>query len=337
MNSYEIVKAAINNEGPPRLPVRFESFGCDDTAFIPVKESLPWDSHFEGEDDWGCNWEKTEVGTMGQVKEHPLRFSGDLSILKYPDWNDDTRYTDVPAALSCYEKEGKYVFAGIFMLLFERMHGLYGFENVLCDLLANREIMEKLADRILQVQINFVDNIKRRFGNAIYGFHMSDDWGTQKAAFIDFDLWMDFFYPRYKCIFDTMHDAGYDVWLHSCGRINELLEGYIRAGVDVVNVQQPRALGIPEIGKRYRGRICFESLADIQHTLPTRDLAKIEADTVDLIKYWAVPSGGFIFSDYGDDDHDIGLNDPQIKLHMYRKFSELSKKVYGNPLPEPKL
>jgi uroporphyrinogen decarboxylase len=143
---------------------------------------------------------------------------------------------------------------------------------------------------------------------------------------------MDFFFPRYKRIFDAMHEAGCDVWVHSCGKVNEIVEGYIRAGVNVVNLQQPRALGIEEMGRRYSGRIVFESLSDIQATLPSGDPARIEADAEALMRHWARPDGGFIFSDYGDDEA-IGVRDPSTKPHMYRAFSRLSEKLYGQPLP----
>ena len=36
-------------------------------------------------------------------------------------------------------------------------------------------------------------------------------------------LFADFFAPRYRRLFDAMHAAGYDVWLHSCGQVNELI------------------------------------------------------------------------------------------------------------------
>jgi len=301
-----------------------------------MKPAASFEPEVEGEDEWGCVWAKTEMENMGQVKGHPLKSIDDLSTSRIPDYDDDSRYVDVPAALETFQEEGKYIVAGIFMVLFERMHSLYGFENVLCELMVNRPAMEKLADHIVEVHLRFVENVRRRFGNAVHGFTMTDDWGTQQAAFISFDLWMDFFYPRYKHLFDAMHAGGYDVWVHSCGKINEIVEGFIRAGVNVVNLQQPRALGIREMGERYRGRIAFESLADIQHTLPTGDPAKVETDAEDLLRYWASPSGGFIFSDYGDDKA-IGVNDPQIKLHMYIKFSELSEQLYGSPLPEPQV
>jgi len=212
---------------------------------------------------------------------------------------------------------------------------LHGFENVLCGLLTDRPAMGALADKIVETHLVLIDNLHRRFPGRIHGFGMTDDWGTQQAAFVSFDLWMDFFCPRYKRLFDAMHAAGWDVWVHSCGKVNEIIEGYIRAGVDVVNLQQPRALGIAEIGERYRGRICFESLADIQATLPTGDRSRIDADVEALMTQWASPDGGFVFSDYGD-SAGIGVKDPQTKRYMYERSSEYSERIYGEPLPEAK-
>ena len=116
-------------------------------------------------------------------------------------------------------------------------------------------------------------------------------------------------------------------------KLLEIIEGYIESGVDVVNLQQPRALDIQEISERYRGRIAFESLADIQHTLPTGDRTLVEQDVRDLVEYWADEDGGFVFSDYGDNEA-IGVSDLGVKRFMYECFSRYSEKLYGQPLPE---
>ncbi len=335
MTSREIVKRAVHFRNPPRMPVQFHAFGVSDCQSISVRQASRFKPSVEGEDEWGCVWEHTEVANMGQVKGHPLEDTRGIGRLNAPDYDDDSRYVDVEEALAEFEAEGRYVGCGIFMVLFERMHSLYGFENVLCDLITDRPAMEALADRIVETHVTLVDNVGRRFGDRVDYFHMSDDWGTQNAAFVSFDMWMDFFFPRYKRIFDAMHRWGYDVWVHSCGKVNEIVEGYVEAGVNCVNLQQPRALGIEEMGRRYHGRIAFESLADIQTTLPTDDRAKVDADVAALEEHWMSPEGGFVFSDYGDDDA-IGVTDPAIKRYMYGKFSEASERMYGEPLPEPK-
>lgn len=336
MKSREIVRRAVHFEKPPRLPVIFPCFDCSDvTVLWPVPEGT-FASQTQGTDLWGCEWEHTALQNIGQIKGHPLADPLDLEKLQTPRYDDDHYYSHLPGELAAAESQGKYVLAGLFMVLFERMHGLHGFKNVLLNLVADPPAMAALADRILDVQLTLVDNMRRRFGSRVQGFHMTDDWGTQMSAFISTDLWMDFFLPRYKKLFDAMHAGGYDVWLHSCGKINAIIEGFIQAGVNVVNLQQPRALGIADIGQQYRGRIAFESLCDIQHTLPAGDADAIKGDVADLMAHWASPEGGFIFSDYGDDEA-IGVKDPRVKLTMYEQFSEYSRQIYGEKLPEPRL
>ena len=332
MKPREILRRAIHRERPPRLPVLMGSLGVSDRTGIPVRSPDGFVPHVEGMDEWGCVWGHTEQPNMGQVVENPLEDIRGLDGHPMPDYTDDSRYVDVEAALETAEGEGRYVSCGIFMVLFERMHTLHGFENTLVDLYVDRPAMEALADRIADVHVTFIREVSRRFPGRIDGWSMSDDWGTQEGAFVPYEFWMDFFAPRYQRVFDAMHQAGCDVWVHSCGKVNEIIQGYIDTGVDVVNLQQPRALGIEEIGEQYRGQIAFESLADIQTTLPTGDRSKIEADAEALMTQWASPEGGFIFSDYGD-DRAIGVSDDGAKAFMYDTFSRWSEMVYGMPLP----
>jgi len=336
MTSREIVSRAVHFQSPARLPVTMDCFGADDTGGVGGKAPEGWEPAVAGADEWGCIWHKTDVDNMGQVKGHPLADIRKLSSFRPPDYRDASRYVDVAADLDKVEAQGKYAMSGIFMVLFERMHSLHGFEETLVDLYCDRPAMEELADMIADTHVTLIRETCCRVPGRINGWHMTDDWGTQTAAFISFDLWMDFFFPRYKRIFDAIHEAGCDAWVHSCGKVNEIIEGYIRAGVNVVNLQQPRALGIQEIGERYRGRIAFQSLADIQATLPTDDRQRVAEDADMLMAHWATPEGGFIFSDYGGDAA-IGVRDSAIKRFMYDEFSRLSRRLYGQALPAPVL
>ncbi len=334
MTSREIVRAAVHHQGPQRLPVFQGQIGVSDNFGVPAGVIGNFGPGGGNADEWGCVWGHTDLKNMGQVKGHPLEeIPEDLSRTVFPDYTDPRRYEQMPEKLDRGQSQGKYITTYLFFVLWERMHALHGFENSLCDLLTDRPAMERLADHIVEVNLIFVHEMGKRFAGRIDAISMTDDWGTQQAAFVSFDLWMDFFYPRYKRLFDAMHSYGFDVWVHSCGKVNEIIEGYIRAGVDVVNLQQPRALGIEEIGRRYHGRIAFESLCDIQATLPTGDKSKIDEDVEALMTHWAGPEGGLIFSDYGDGEA-IGVYDLETKRYMYRRFSDWSEKLYGRPLPE---
>ncbi|HCE43129.1 MAG TPA: hypothetical protein DET40_06255 [Lentisphaeria bacterium] len=328
----ETVKAAIQFKNPERLPVRMGCFKCDDTMWIPRPSA---DKIVGGvkTDEWGCIWDHTDVKNMGQVTGHPLSDLSEHEKVVPPDYSEEWRFKDCEAVFKTAEQEEKYTQVGIFMILFERMHSLAGFENTLMGLIADRENASALADKIVDAHITLVRNYQERFGKRLHSFSMTDDWGTQQAAFISMDLWYDFFFPKYKKIFDAMHEGGQDVWVHSCGKVNEIIQGYIDAGVDAVNLQQPRALGIEEIGRRYREKITFESLADIQATLPKAKKDLIVKDADDLAKHWMSPKGGFVLSDYGDGE---AIGTPaETKMIMYREFSRVSEEVYGKPLPKP--
>lgn len=299
MSSYEIVRRAIEFQGPERLPLRFEALGLSDV------HDVRWNQIGTGDkekpqtlDEWGCLWARSEVTNMGQVKGHPLADWQALERYRWPDPDDPAFYEGMEGRFA--GSEGKYVSTGIFMLLFERMHALHGFENTLADLYLERERIEMLADRIVEFDLGIIRNVARRFPNSIHGFGFTDDWGTQQAVFIRPQLWDEFFKPRYRRIFDAIHEAGWHVWMHSCGKVNAILESLIEVGLDVINLQQPRALGVEEIGRQFRGRICFESLCDIQHTLPFKGADEIRQEARLLLQHWAVPEGGFILSDYGD-------------------------------------
>ena len=313
----QVVNAAITFNKPERLPLIFDEFGMSDRRY------LGWNQIGTGDhskkltfDEWNCGWQRTAQQNMGQITVHPIDEWSKLDGYAWPDADDAKFFEGMERHAD--GTEGYYVQTGIFMLLFERMHGLRGFENTLMDLYLERENIEALADRIVEFDIRMIENIARRFPNAIDGFTFSDDWGTETALFIQPSLWREFFKPRYKKIFDAAHKAGWHVWMHSCGKVNDILGDIIDIGCNVVNLQQPRALGIEAVGKEFAGKICFESLCDIQHTLPFKGKADIEAEAKLLLDCWGTESGGFILSDYGDGTA-IGAA-PDKKRIMYDAF-----------------
>ena len=317
MSSYEVVRRAVEFQGPGRLPLRFEALGLSDVHNVGWNQIGTGDHCLrETTDEWGCLWMRSEVNNMGQVKGHPLADWRALAHFRWPDPDDPAFYEGMEDRFA--GADGKYVMTGIFMLLFERMHALHGFENTLTDLVLERDRIEMLADRVVEFNLGIIENIARRFPDRIHGFSFTDDWGTQQNVFVKPQLWDEFFKPRYKRIFDACHEAGWHVWMHSCGRVNTIIESLIEIGLDVINLQQPRALGIEEIGRRFRGRICFESLCDIQHTLPFKGADEIREEARLLLEHWAAPDGGFVLSDYGDGQAiGVELEKKQIMLDAF--------------------
>ncbi len=324
MTSREIVRRAVEFDTPERLPVIFGSLGLNDTWGVGCKVSEGFEPVCAGADEWGCVWEKpgeaSGVVNMGQPKGHPLTDWSMLDEINFPDPTDDSRWDQMDAALA--DAGDKYVRIGCGFTFFERMHYLRGFEQLLVDMHTDPEMVHELAERVIAYPIGVAREVGKRFRGRIDGMSMTDDWGTQTQTIVGLPMWREFFKDRYRQLFDAIHDAGMHAWMHSCGHVNDVLEEWIDCGLDSVNLQQPTNLGIEEIGRLYRGRICFESLCDIQMTLPfgTDDDVRREAKL--LLEHWATPEGGFVLSDYGD-GRAIGVSDER-KMIMLRAFCEIA-------------
>jgi len=300
MTSKEVVRAAIGFHGPDRLPMMMDALGVSDVGGTGVWLDSERQRTGQGLDEYGCRWGKTEQKNMGQVKGHPISDLAEVERYPLPDFRVKEQLPRIQQRLEQLEREGKYITTGHFMLLFERMHSLCGFETVLESLYVDRPAMEVLADRLVAVVLQKIVFLGEHCGRRIHGFNFTEDWGTQEDLIVGPELWRSFFKPRYKVLFDAMHAYGWDVWMHSCGKVNRIIGDLIEIGLNVINLQQPRALGIAKVGQQFAGKITFQSLCDIQATLPSGSDEDVRQDVQDLLKHWATPRGGFILSDYGD-------------------------------------
>jgi hypothetical protein len=315
----QVITAAIEFKKPERLPVVFDAFGASDL------QGVYWNQIGTGDhtqkhtyDEWGCGWSRSNVKNMGLVNEHPLNDWSKLDAFRWPDPDSPAFYEGMEEKLD--NPNDLYLQTSIFMLLFERMHSLRGYENTLADLYLEREKIEMLADRIVEYDLAIIKNISSRFPGMIQGLCFSDDWGTEKQLMIRPALWKEFFKPRYKRMFEACRQAGWHIWMHSCGKVNDIIGGLIEIGLDVINLQQPTVLGIEDVGRNFAGKICFLSLCDIQKTLPFKDAAAIEAEARLLIDCWGTDDGGFILGDYGDGEAiDVPLWKKRIMYDAFMK------------------
>jgi hypothetical protein len=242
--------------------------------------------------------------------------------MPWPDPADPRRLAHVAESLAKIEADPvdrhKYRGFCVFMLLWERLQALWGFENTMISMMEDDPRIHALADRLVDWDIAYIHAVHRRHGAAFDAFNFSEDWGTETDLMVSPKLFRSFFLPRYKRIFGAARDCGYHVWMHSCGRINRGMPMLIEAGVQILNMQQPLTNGIAEVGREFAGKVCFETLCDIQKTLPVGDAATIDAEAKALMLNWGTPRGGFILGDYGHAEA-IGA-DPGVKDRMVDAF-----------------
>lgn len=313
MTGYEIMRRNIEFDNPERIGLRFNSLGHSDvyriytqiprnlredqTAIIEMnKKPRPFKNFV---DEWGCEWDKDENagnGDMGMVVGHPLKDWDQLDDMQFPDPYAEGRFDGLEEALE--KGEGKYIQLNSPQCLFERMHFLRGFENLLMDIYTDPDKVAKLADKVIDYQIGIVKEAYRLSGGRIHCFDTTDDWGTQTSLLISPDRWRDIFKPRYKRLMDVIKECGMHIRFHTDGKVNDIMDDFVELGFDIVNIHQPQLVGIEEVGNKYAGKLCFEAAVDIQATLPTGDKEAIENEVKQLIQQWATPKGGLIAVEY---------------------------------------
>jgi hypothetical protein len=326
VTGHELVRRAIEFDRPERLPFFQHVYPpapddvCDCWELDRQKAGWFFDTPLP--DDWGCIWGTTEVKNMGQVVRGPLEDWSALDSYLPPDPKDPFYFARVEKDLA--GAGDRYVCLTSHFNLLERLHMLHGFERTMMDFYLEPEKIERVLDLILDHKLAQVDEIHRRFGDRVHGVFLTDDWGTQNGPFISLDMFDHFFLERYRTLVSRYHEHGYHFILHSCGRINDLVERFIDAGVDVMNMQQPRAYGIEELGRRYRGRIAFLATVDIQATLPTGRADLVRREAHELVNHWSTPDGGFIVFNYGDGE---GINvGSGMTSAMFEAFMEKMKR-----------
>lgn len=315
MNSYDIVLKNITFDNPERIAIKYPTLGKGDIVRLflqkprairdgevtpdMTKKVIPVPGEY---DEWQILWENKEEGGglgLGQPVGFPIKdWDEDYENYKIPDPYALGRFDGLEEALSKAEAEGKWVQLNSQYCIFERLHFLRGFENTLIDMYTDREKFEELCDKLLDYQLAIVKQAVELGKGRIHSIDTSDDWGTQSALIISPELWREIFKPRYKILADEMHKHGIYMNLHSCGRINDIMDDLIEIGVDIVNIHQPNLLDLKEFGKKYAGKIVFDVAIDIQETLPTGDKDLIEQEVKDIIEYWGTPQGGIIAAEY---------------------------------------
>jgi len=320
MTSREIVRSALYFKSPSRLPHNFPpEYGND---FYQVELNPPPDARRNrGTDEWGCVWDCLSEGILGEVADHPLKTWDDFDKLAVPDVKQDSRYEYVKKARQ--EAGDKYVLLSI-SSVYERVHFLRGVENTWIDMLEEPEKIRMLIDVLIEMNVYI---IRRCAGYGVDGILMGDDWGLQNRLMISPELWREIWKPAYKRIFDEAHNAGMDVFFHSCGYIVDILDDFIEIGLNAIHMDQQENMGLELLGSRFGGRLTFYSPADIQKIMATGDPDKIRNYCREMWRRLGSKKGGLIPRWYKD-PAGAGHKMESVNI-MCEEFLKISEENFG--------
>jgi len=320
MTRKQIVYAAIERKGPPRLPINYcnRDFECSDTIGVGFGAARDFVPSEPGATEWGYAWEALDK-TMGQPRSHPLADWDSVAGYVPPDPKAPGRFDALNDQIAPWRD--RFIKFGVGISGFNQATFLRGFENLLMDLYTDRGRAERVLDIVFDFENGLIDQAVQYPIDAVA---FGDDWGTQKGLMIAPELWRDVFRARYAEQFARVRGAGKKVWFHTCGDVYSIIGDLIDAGVDVIELLQPDLLGVERLACDFGGKVCFCCSVDHQRRAISGTRDEIFAYARFLRDMLGAFNGGFIA--YIEDYACLGMSE-----RNYQWIREAFHALNGSP------
>lgn len=252
-----------------------------------------WKEIFRGiwQDPFRVRWDRSIDKDIGNVCNQVIT-EENLDEYQFPGLEDLRDWNELPSLTQ--EKGDHFTVVNLGFSLFERAWTLHGMENLLVGMACNPRFVNRLLDRLLEFNLAVIERVKQYQVDAMM---FGDDWGTQKGVLMGPPLWREFIKPRISEMYRAVHAAGKYVFIHSCGKVEELFPELIEIGVNVFNPFQPEAVDVFSAKRDHGDRLAFFGGISTQRTLPYGSVSEVQDEVRQLIKeigkdggYFAAPA-----------------------------------------------
>lgn len=239
-------------------------------------------------DVFGVVWNKTVDKDIGVIDEYQLK-EPELQNYNFPDPTDEKFYGEIPEL--CKKYSDRFRVFSIGFSLYERAWTLRGMENLLMDFITNPKFVKDLFRTITDFNIA---QVRQALNYEIDGVYFGDDWGQQNGLQMGPQIWREFIKPELERMYSEVRNAGKYVFIHSCGKVDELFDGLIDIGLNCFNPFQPEVMNVFELMQNYHGRLAFHGGLSTQKTLPYGTVQDVVEESLKLLE--TGKKGGYIFS-----------------------------------------
>lgn len=192
--------------------------------------------------------------------------------------------------------------------MMEELIALRGYANYMMDFYDEEERLSALIDEIYLHATRMVDGYADAGMDAVIAW---EDWGLQDSPMMSYALWEKFFRKKMQAFVDRIHARGMKYILHSCGHILYLMDAFADMGIDVLQLDQQKNMGLDALN-RWQGKFCFCCPTDIQHSV-TMPADEMQAYLRDMQRKLGHEKGGFIFKPYAQP---AAIHMPEEKLRQ---------------------
>ena len=334
MTSREIVRRTLEYTGPERVARSFGDSDFCSTLCTANTHATKWEEigggQWERLDEWGNTWGRVDPTSKGEVTKGVLEDLSAVDSYEFPDYSRPEDYACVRERRA--QALDKWLIGGMPGFDFNIARKMRKLDQYLMDLVLEADRTHELHDHI---DVMLEDMIRNYAAAGVDSVMFPEDWGTQNQTLINPDMWQEEFYPRFEKLCGLAHNLGIKVFMHSCGKIEDIVPGLMEAGIDVLQFDQPDLHGINMLADHQkRGKITFWCPVDIQKTLQQRDEIVIRNRAKEMLDRLWRGRGGFIAGYYGD-NASIGL-EPKWQNYAcdeFRKPGTSAPTLRGNAWP----
>ncbi len=245
------------------------------------------------EDRWGVVERVGEDGKYLEWVSGPFVDTDDLDSF---DWPGERVIMDDPglaARVQDLKDQGYWVVGTGGSHPFKQSWRMRGFENFLCDYVANPAWVEAIQERILDYDLALC----RR--SAAAGVDMISYWGDvamQERMMVPPESWRRLDKQFWRRLIQGTREVnpGIKFFFHSDGNTMEIIPDLIEVGFDIVNPLQPECVNPALIKARWGPQITLDGGGSVQRTLPFGTIDDVRREVEFLIRSCAY-DGGYIF------------------------------------------
>ncbi len=220
-------------------------------------------------DAWGYVWENIATGREAIVTEHPAPTREAVRTLRAPE-------VDIGFPHG---------------FLFLRLADLRGFEELMVDFAEEPPELQMLIDGVPRYNMRQRELWLAKHASDGKIFWVDDDFWMQHALPISPEKWRTYLKPCYRALYQPVRAAGHPVYMHSDGRIYEVIPDLIECGMSVINPQF-RANGLENLVRVCKGKVCVNLDLDWQ-MFPFCRPEDIEQHVREAVLALGTPAGGW--------------------------------------------
>jgi uroporphyrinogen decarboxylase len=178
---------------------------------------------------------------------------------------------------------------------FEHPWGLCGFDKLMMGMAADEPWARRLFAKHAEGTVRVAERIAEAGADIL---QTGSDVATQLAPLMSPAMWREWLFPLMRDAFAAARKIKPDILVlyHSDGNVEPLIEGFIEAGVDILNPIQPECMDIFALKKEYGERLSFHGGIGVQSVMPFGTATQVRDTVRRTIEGMSAGGGGYLCS-----------------------------------------